>query len=81
MKRLLIRLVLILAILFTSVTSSEALMQGWTPPEDYREDKAIEIVPETSQDNKDIDIEVTKDLNVEDMFGSEQVFPFEPGFS
>ncbi len=43
-----------------------------------KENKTLEIVIEPSIDNEEIDAS-KKEMSMEDIFGSEQVFPFEPG--
>ncbi len=69
--------------MFSSLTSANALTAGWAPPENYREDNnsSLEKVFEESGDQEDMDMTSEGRVNLDDIFGSEQVFPFEPGFS
>tara|TARA_Y100001968_G_scaffold158566_1_gene144988 strand:+ start:524 stop:766 length:243 start_codon:yes stop_codon:yes gene_type:complete len=80
MKLLLLTLVLFSAVFFSGSSSIYALTPGWTPPEDYREDASLEIVIEPNNENQEIE-QPNDEKSLEDIFGSEQVFPFEPGFS
>ena len=78
MKDLLISLVLICSIIFPSWNKTEAAIQGWVPPEDYGKGDSMEILINPSDDNGDIELQ-TNEMSMEDIFGSEQVFPFPPG--
>ena len=58
-------------ILIAGCTSSDAVLKGWVPPEENS------LTQETN-----IDFDNGKDTienSIDDLFGSEQVFPFEPG--
>ena len=69
---------LIASVLFAGWTSTYAATPGFTPPEDYRKDDSLGIANEPSEEN--LDDQIQKDeMNLEDIFGSEQVFPFEMG--
>ena len=68
----------IVLILFAGWIPAEAATPGFTPPEDYRKDASVEMDLESFENNEEK--EVVKDqMNIEDIFGSEQVFPFEMG--
>ena len=79
MKRLLFPLLLITSILLSGSIATGALMQGWTPPEDYRANESIGSVFHSSEDDKRIEAETDEMSIEEEIFGSEQVFPFSPG--
>ena len=78
MKHFFLTLVLISSILFSGLNRIEAAVQGWTPPENYRDEDAFEKLVEETQEQEEI--ETAKDeMNMNDIFGDEQVFPFPPG--
>ena len=71
-------IIFISSIFLAGSTSTEAATSGFTPPEIYRKDDSLGIVVEPSQDNQEK--VVSKDeMDMEDIFGSEQIFPFEMG--
>ncbi len=73
-----VALALTFSILLAGLISVDAATPGFTPPENYRKDDSQGMVVEPSQDNQKQ--EVSKDeMGMEDIFGSEQVFPFEMG--
>ena len=78
MKDLLISLILICSIIFSGWAKSEAEIQGWVPPENYGKGDSMEMLIDPSEDNGDLELE-TNAMSMEDIFGSEQVFPFPPG--
>tara|TARA_B100001250_G_scaffold189796_1_gene163011 strand:+ start:188 stop:433 length:246 start_codon:yes stop_codon:yes gene_type:complete len=78
MKDLLISLVLICSIIFSGWNKIEAAIQGWVPPDDYGKGDSMEILINPSEDNEDTELQ-TNEMSMEDIFGSEQVFPFPPG--
>ncbi|ABM75732.1 Hypothetical protein NATL1_11741 [Prochlorococcus marinus str. NATL1A] len=78
MKNFLIKLVLFVFIVFSGLNSSEAVIQGWVPPEDYGEGDSYEMGMETEEEAVEMESQ-TKELSMEDIFGDEQVFPFPPG--
>ena len=78
MKNLLIKLVLSLFIVFSGLTSADAVLQGWVPPEDYGEGDSYEMGIETTEEAEGMDSQ-SEELSMEDIFGDEQVFPFPPG--
>ncbi len=78
MKDLLISLVLICSIIFSCLKKTEAAIQGWVPPEDYGKGDSMEMLIDPSEDNRDLELQ-TNEMSMEDIFGSEQVFPFPPG--
>ncbi len=78
MKDLLINLFLICSIIFPCWAKTEAAIQGWVPPEDYGKGDSMEMQIDPSNDNGDLEIQ-TNEMAMEDIFGSEQVFPFPPG--
>ena len=78
MKDLLISLILICSIIFLGWTKTDAEIQGWVPPEDYGKGNPKEMLIDPSNDSGDLELK-TNEMSVEDIFGSEQVFPFPPG--
>ena len=78
MKDLLISLALICSIFFSSWIKTEAAIQGWVPPEDYGKGDSMEMLMDPYEDNGDLELQ-TNEMSMEDIFGSEQVFPFPPG--
>ena len=78
MKKFLIKLALLVFILFSGLNSANAIIQGWVPPEDYGEADSFEMGLESSEEKEGIDIQ-SEEMSMEDIFGSEQVFPFPPG--
>tara|TARA_B100000700_G_C14435089_1_gene574473 strand:- start:131 stop:394 length:264 start_codon:yes stop_codon:yes gene_type:complete len=79
MKNLLTTLFLISLILLTGLKGSDAVTKGWVPPDDYRSEDSFEIVLEPSLANEEETETTNKEMSMEDIFGSEQVFPFPPG--
>ena len=78
MKRFLISLALICSILFAGWVKADASIPGWAPPEGYRDDPMGTTV--TDQSNDEAELEDSQDeMNMEDIFGDEQVFPFVAG--
>ena len=57
---------------------TDAAIQGWVPPEDYGKGDSMEMLIDPSDDNDNIELQ-TNEKSMEDIFGSEQVFPFPPG--
>ena len=78
MKNILFYLILICSIFFAGWTKTEAAIQGWVPPEDYGKGDSMEMLIDPSDDNENIELQ-TNEMSMEDIFGSEQVFPFPPG--
>ena len=78
MKNFLIKLALCLFIVFSGLNSAEAVIQGWVPPEDYGEGDEFEMGIESSEEIEGIEVQ-SEEMSMEDIFGSEQVFPFPPG--
>ena len=78
MKNFLIKLFLSVFIVFSGVESSDAVLQGWVPPEDYGEGDSYEMRMESEENVLEMDSQ-RKELSMEDIFGDEQVFPFPPG--
>ena len=78
MKNFLIQLALFGFIFFTGLNSANAVIQGWVPPEDYGEGDSFEMGLESSEELKGIEVQ-SEEMSMEDIFGSEQVFPFPPG--
>ena len=69
---------LIFSALFAGWSRTDAAIPGFTPPENYRKDETLETVIQPSDDNEGRD-ESKKEMRKEDIFGSDQVFPFEMG--
>ena len=78
MKNFLIKLVLFVFIVFSGLNSSEAVIQGWVPPEDYGEGDSYEMGMESEEEAVGMESQ-SEELSMEDIFGDEQVFPFPPG--
>tara|TARA_B100000700_G_scaffold131105_1_gene146672 strand:+ start:1858 stop:2103 length:246 start_codon:yes stop_codon:yes gene_type:complete len=78
MKKFLINLSLFVIIFLSDVNNAYAVIQGWVPPEDYGEADSYEMRIDSSQENNELDIQ-SVEMSMEDIFGSEQVFPFPPG--
>ena len=73
-----VSLTLFFLIFLTEWSTAIAATPGFTPPDNYRKDDSLEISPELTETNKEI--EKPKDeISMEDIFGSDQVFPFEMG--
>ena len=78
MKNFLIKLALFVSILFSGLNSANAVLQGWVPPDDYGEGDSFEMGQESSEEIEGIEVQ-SEEMSMEDIFGSEQVFPFPPG--
>ena len=78
MKNFLIKLALFVIIIFSGLNSANAVLQGWVPPDDYGEGDSFEMGQESSEEIEGIEVE-SEEMSMEDIFGSEQVFPFPPG--
>ena len=78
MKNFLIQIVLFVFILLSGFDSANAVLQGWEPPEDYGDGDSFEIGMESEEVGKGMSSE-SEELNMDDIFGDEQVFPFPPG--
>tara|TARA_B100000965_G_scaffold345338_1_gene316059 strand:+ start:30 stop:275 length:246 start_codon:yes stop_codon:yes gene_type:complete len=78
MKNFLIQIVLFVFILLSGFDSANAVLQGWEPPEDYGDGDSFEIGMESEEVGKGMGSE-SEELNMDDIFGDEQVFPFPPG--
>ena len=78
MKNFLIKLALFIFIVFSGLNSADAVIQGWVPPEDYGEGDSFEMGVESSEEIEEKEIQ-SEEISMEDIFGSEQVFPFPPG--
>ena len=75
---LVIAMVLSSLSLFIGSITTLAATPGFTPPEDYRQDNSLEIVIDPSEENLQSQTQ-KDDKDMQDIFGSEQVFPFEMG--
>ncbi len=69
---------LIHSIILAGWTPSHAATPGFTPPEDYRKDDSLGASFEPSERNND-ETNPKNEMNMKDIFGSEQIFPFEMG--
>ena len=78
MKNFLIKLALFVIILFSGLNNANAVIQGWVPPEDYGEADSYEMGLESEENIEGIGTQ-NEEMSMEDIFGSEQVFPFPPG--
>ena len=78
MKNFLIKLVLLVFVVLSGLNSADAVIQGWVPPEDYGEGDSLEMGLESSDEIEGMEVQ-EKEMSMEDIFGSEQVFPFPPG--
>ena len=81
-------IVFISSIFFTGTTKTDALIKGWSPPDDetlsseVNGDNPLRLVIEPSVDDSSIENKISMDEMSENKYpdlGSEQVFPFEPG--
>ena len=78
MKNFLLKLALFVLILFSGLNTANAVIQGWVPPEDYGEGDSFEMELELSEEMDGLK-QQSEEMSMEDIFGSEQVFPFPPG--
>jgi len=78
MKLLFFGFILIYSVLFLPWNQVDAVTPGWSPPEDYRAEESLGGHLADSDDN-DSKSAMNDELSMDDIFGSEQVFPFEPG--
>ena len=78
MKNFLIKLVLLVFVVLSGLNSADAVIQGWVPPEDYGEGDSLEIGLDSSEEMEGMALQ-NEEMSMEDIFGSEQVFPFPPG--
>ena len=78
MQNFLIKITLFVFIFLSGVSSSYAVIQGWVPPEDYGESDSFEMGLENSEEKVELKLQ-SDEMTMEDIFGSEQVFPFPPG--
>ena len=75
------------SILLASSIRTNALVKGWNPPEEFlspedSEDNPLGIVIEQTKEEPDLEAPLSMNkISKENLpdFGSEQVFPFEPG--
>ncbi len=78
MRALVFSVLIAISIFFTGLAKVNAAIPGWAPPENYREGDSIGMSSELPEDNQKPEIsQDEKDIN--DLFGDEQFFPFEPG--
>lgn len=66
------------SIYFAGVTISDAATPGFTPPDNYRKDDVLGMGSDLSDDVEEDELKLGE-MGMEDIFGSEQVFPFEMG--
>ena len=78
MKNFLIKFILFVLIVFSGVNGTEAKIQGWIPPDDYRGDDSNEMEMKSEEEDLGMGTQ-SKELIMEGVFGDEQVFPFPPG--
>tara|TARA_B100000579_G_C22786310_1_gene832061 strand:+ start:70 stop:315 length:246 start_codon:yes stop_codon:yes gene_type:complete len=78
MKKFLIKISLFITIFFYGLNTADAVIQGWVPPDDYGETDSYEMGLELNDEINVIEIQ-KEEMSMEDIFGSEQVFPFPPG--
>tara|TARA_Y100001968_G_scaffold203262_1_gene186582 strand:+ start:68 stop:313 length:246 start_codon:yes stop_codon:yes gene_type:complete len=78
MEKFLIKLILFVFIFLYGNNSAEAVLQGWIPPDDYGEGDSYEMGMESDGDPVEMESQ-SKNLNMQDILGDEQVFPFQPG--
>ena len=78
MRNILIKFALFVFILLSGSNIADAVIQGWVPPDNYGESDSYEIGID-SNDEIDGTDQHREELSMEDIFGSEQVFPFPPG--
>ena len=78
MKNFLINLVVFVSIIISSLNRADARIQGWVPPDDYGEGDSYEMGIEQNDIEEGDELQ-NDEMSLEDIFGSEQVFPFPPG--
>ena len=78
--------VLISSVLFSGLTSAAALVKGWTPspqkslPLEENVDNPLGIVIERSEASQNNENEKPmKGMSMKEIFGDEQIYPFEQG--
>ena len=89
MKKTIVALSLILSFLFLGISNANALSNPLSLSRDKQTksadkgDNPLKIVIEPSKENEELNNQEQpkEEMSMEDIFGSEQVFPFEPGFS
>tara|TARA_Y100001968_G_scaffold268741_1_gene259240 strand:- start:483 stop:728 length:246 start_codon:yes stop_codon:yes gene_type:complete len=81
MKQLFFSMALVFGLFFIGLPKAYAISNPLSfPPEETSSSLDSEVVLEPSSSDSGIDVE-NDEISMEDLFGSEQVFPFEPGFS
>ena len=78
MKNFLFKLSLLVFIVFSELNSANAVIQGWVPPEDYGEGDSYEMGLESEEETQGVGVQ-SDEMSMEEIFGSDQVFPFPPG--
>ena len=73
-----VSIALISSFLFAGWTTTDAATPGFTPPEDYRKEDSPGMGLNASEDKKEKEVP-QDEISMEEIFGSEQVFPFEMG--
>ena len=81
MKVLSIFFLLLSLLMFTSTSSINALMGEESPSEEIRQENSNELQLTNSENQNNETKSLKNETDLESIFGSEQVFPFEPGFS
>ena len=71
---------LFVLIIFSGFKSAEASIQSWVPTEDLEEADSNEMGTKFEEEDLGMGMaSQSEKLNIEDIFGDEQVFPFPPG--
>ncbi len=71
-KRILVSIALI-SILLALPINTKAIEAGFSPPEDYMQQESLPFLKDKKESP------TNEEQRLEDLFGSEQVFPFEAG--
>ena len=66
------------SVIFAGWTAIDAATPGFAPPEDYRKEDSPGMGLNSSEDKKEKEV-LQDEISMEEIFGSEQVFPFEMG--
>ena len=78
MSKFLIKLIFFVFIFFSRLTSAQAVIQNWEPPEEYGEAESYDL--KNFSEEKALGMgSQSEELSMKGIFGDEQVFPFPPG--
>tara|TARA_Y100001968_G_scaffold262323_1_gene250558 strand:+ start:483 stop:728 length:246 start_codon:yes stop_codon:yes gene_type:complete len=81
MKQLFFAIALVFGLFFIGLTRVDAISNPLSfTPDETSSPLDSELVLDPSSNDSGVDVQ-NEEINMDDLFGSEQVFPFEPGFS